>query len=103
MRLYLPNGLSKRPAADLSDVTTAKRTGDPYWDPNEADWLVLPLDREPTKAEAEKIRRRITTADAAEEALLTDIVATRKAAKTKTERILLDAELAKYGEPTVTP
>jgi hypothetical protein len=101
VRLYLPNSILKRAEADLSDITTAKRTGTPYWDPATVDWLVLPLDKEPTKAEADKIRRRITTGDAAEEALVVELVEARNAAKTKAERLLLNAELAKRGEPTV--
>ena len=100
MRLYLPNGMLKRANADLSDLTSSKRTGAPYFEPG--DWLVLPFDKEPTKAEADRIRRRITTADAAEEAAVAALMDDRKAAKTKVEQLVLDAELAKRGQKPPT-
>lgn len=69
MKLYLPNGQLKRVNAPLSDLTSKKRTGDPYWDPAAPDTLVVPFESEPTAAEAEAIRLRLTTATPAEEQL----------------------------------
>ena len=97
MRLYLPDGMLKRPNADLSDITRSKIVGRPYWD---GDWAIFPFDKEPTKAEQDRIRRRLVTVDAADEARLEALSTDRKAAKTKVEKIVLDTELAKYGEPT---
>lgn len=68
MRLYLPNGMLKRPAdTDVSDLTAAKRTGEAYWD--EDDVLVVPFDTEPTTAEQTLIERRLTTDTSVEETL----------------------------------
>lgn len=61
MRFYLPKGMLKRPDADISDLTTAERTGEPYWAPDEVDVLVVPMDREPTADEQAAILQRITT------------------------------------------
>jgi hypothetical protein len=100
MRLYLPAGMLKRSADDLSDLTSATLTAEPYWDPDELDVLVLEFDREPTPPEQAAIRRRLVTADAADEAHLEELRAARATAATPFERLWLDAELAKYGEPT---
>lgn len=60
MRLYLPDDMLKRPAdTDISDLTTARPTDEPYWDPD--DMLVIPLDRQPTQAEKDAITQRLTT------------------------------------------
>lgn len=87
-----------RPAddIDLSDLTASTRTGPAYWE--EGDVLVMPLDPEPTPEEAAKIRRRLVTADAADEQRLYDLLAARASAGSPFERLWLDSELARYGE-----
>ena len=104
MRLYLPNGLAKRAAdaVDISDLTASVRTGEAYWDPDELDVLVIPMDRAPGPVQQEQIRRRLVTADAADEARLNDLLTARAEATTLFERLWLDTELAKYGETEAT-
>lgn len=103
MRLYLPNGMLKRPDADLSDLTASVRTGEPYWDPDELDVLVIPFDRAPGPVQQEKIRRRLVTADAAEEADLYALIADAKDPTAPGwARRALNLELAKYGETEAT-
>lgn len=77
MRFYLPHGMLKRTDVDLSDLTTVKQTGEPRWDPEVPDVLVVPTDREPTKAERAKIKRRLTTVDPLDEDLHTQIANVR--------------------------
>lgn len=85
--------------ADLSDLTTCKRTGPAYWHPDEVDALVVPLDPEPTESEALAIRRRLVSADAADEAHLYELLAAVKDNLTPAwARLTLQAELARYGE-----
>lgn len=98
MRLHLPNGLLKRAAADLSDLTASGRVGDPYWSADEVDVLIIPLDPEPSADEQAAIRRRLVTTDDGDEQRLADLRAARVAASTTFERVWLDTELAKYGE-----
>lgn len=95
MRLHLPGGLLRRPDADLSDITTSKIAGRPYWEPN--DVLVVPFDREPTAAEAVKIRRRLVTVDAADEARLERLLGL-KGSTDPFQREWVATELAGYGE-----
>lgn len=105
MRLYLPNNLLRRPGADLSDVTGSVQTGPAYWDPDAVDVLVVPLDPEPSAVEAEAIRRRLVTADPADEARYVDLLTLRETAAAPFEVIWLDTELSKYEappEPTLT-
>lgn len=98
VRLYLPGGLLKRADADLSDLTTSQRTGDPYWAADEVDVLVVPLSGSPTAAQQKKIRRRLVTIDAADEARLYRLLA--MTASSPIEQEWLDTELARYGEPS---
>jgi hypothetical protein len=99
MRLYLPNGMLKRPDADLSDLTEAQRLGEPDWEPG--DWLVQEFDRPLTEAEQTAIRRRFVTADAADEAHLAELLTARADPTAPTwARLWLDDQLARYGEPT---
>lgn len=83
---------------DLSDLTASVQTGPAYWDPEATvATLVIPFDVEPTAAEAEAIRRRLVTVDAADEARLAQTE--RDAADPNTPswaRSLLRAELARY-------
>lgn len=92
MRLHLPNGLLKRAGTDLSDLTASQRTGVPYFEPD--DWLVVPLDPEPSEVEQTAIRRRLVTVDAEDEARLYRLL--DRAAEVHQE--WLDTELARYGE-----
>lgn len=70
MKAYLPWGQLKRRAdVDLSDLTAAKPTGEPHWDSDEPDVLMLPLSPTPTPAEQVAILRRLTTVNPVEEAL----------------------------------
>jgi hypothetical protein len=102
VRLYLPNGMLKRPNVDLSDLTTATLVSEPHWDPDALDVVVLDFDHEPTPAEKTAIRRRLVTADAADEAHLDELLTARADPATPLwARLWLDAELAKYGEPTI--
>lgn len=100
MRLYLPNGMLKRADADLSDLTASQRTGTAYWDPQQVDVLVIPLDPEPTPEEAEAIRRRLVTADADDEAHLSDLLAARGNATGVIERMWVETMLSRYGVTT---
>lgn len=62
MRVYLPGDMLKRDAdVDLSDLTGCRRAGEPYWDPDELNVLVIPFDREPTQTEQAAITQRLTT------------------------------------------
>ena len=57
-----------RPAdVDVSDLTTAKRTGLPEWVKDGV--LEIPFDRRLSGVEVAAVKLRLTTADAAEEAL----------------------------------
>lgn len=96
MRVYLPNDLLKRADADLSDLTASEQTGEPYWD--EGDMLVIPFDKEPTEAEQEAIRRRLTTLDAEDEARLYTLLNTRESTTSTFEELWLDEQLSRYGE-----
>lgn len=99
MRLHLPGGILKRAAADVSDITSAVRTGECYWDPAELDVLVCPFDPEPTETEQLSIRRRIVTADAADEAHLYELLdAVNDPATPEWARLTLRAQLDRYGE-----
>jgi hypothetical protein len=102
MRLYLPGGLLKRADADLADLTTSERTGEPYWDLEELDVLVVPLCPEPSPDDQAAIRRRLVTADAADEARYTELLSMRDQASTTFERMWIDTELARYGENPTT-
>lgn len=95
MRLHLPHGLLKRAGTDLSDLTASQRTGVPYFEPD--DWLVIPLDPEPSEVEQTAIRRRLVTVDADDEARLYRLLAITPASLFEQE--WLDTELARYGEP----
>lgn len=94
MRIHLPGGLLQRAEADLSDLTASQRTGRCYWEAR--DWLVVPLDPEPSKAEQTAIRRRLVTANAEDEARLVSLLEIDPA--TPFEAAWLSAELARYGE-----
>lgn len=96
MRLYLPNGMLRRPDADLSDLTTSVPAGAPYWDADEVDVLVYPMDPEPSPSEQAAIRRRLVTAHDADETRLHDLIGLRAAAQSPFEAMWLDAELSKY-------
>jgi hypothetical protein len=99
VRFYLPNGLLKRAAADLSDLTASARDGECYWDDVEADVLVCPMDPEPSEAEQAAIRRRMVTADAEDEARLHELLdAVTDPGAPPWARLTLRAELARYGE-----
>ena len=88
-------------AADLSDITDAARSGSAYWSDEEPDALVIPLDREPTEAQARKIRRRLVTADADDEAHLGELVAAHADPQAPAwARLALAAQIADYGEPS---
>lgn len=100
MRLYLPGGLLKRGDACLSDLTTATQTAASYWDPDAVDVLVIPFDVEPTEAEQSAIRHRLVTTDSDDETRYADLLNMRAQASTPFERMWLDTELARYGEPT---
>jgi hypothetical protein len=99
MRLHLPNGMLRRPDADLSDLTASVPAGAPYWDADEVDVLVYPLDPEPSPSEQAAIRLRLVTNDAAEETRVRDLRAALADQTTPAwARLTLQAELAKYGE-----
>lgn len=87
---------------DIADLTTANRTGAAHWvDCDEhapVDCLLVPLDDEPTADQQLAIRRRLVSADAADEAHLYDLLAMRASAATPFERMWLDEQLGKYGE-----
>ena len=100
MRFFLPDGLLKRAGADLSDLTGSQRAGEFRWAPDEPDVLLCPMDPEPTEAEQVAIRRRLVTADAVDEARLYDLIDARAVATSTFERLWLDDQLARYGEPT---
>lgn len=102
MRLYLPNGMLKRAVdeTDLSDLTASQRTGEAYWDPEQVDVLVIPLDPEPTPEEAEAIRRRLVTADPDDEAHLYDLLAARENATGVIEQMWVETMLSRYGVTT---
>ena len=85
---------------DFSDLTDSEQTGPARWHPDTPDALVIPFDHEPTAAEAAAIRRRLITADAAEEAQLYRLLDAHKdPAAPEWAKIILAVELAKYGEP----
>lgn len=70
MKLPLPSGQLKKQVVDdvdMSDLTASKRTGDAYWDPDNV--LVIPFDKEPTAAEQEAIKQRLTSDGSVEEQL----------------------------------
>jgi hypothetical protein len=107
--MRIPDIKPGRPAAqDFSDITSAKVNGEPYWEPG--DTLVLPLDKDPTEAELVKIKRRLRTKDAEEEALVGEWAAKRDELKALTDlpepdRVITDAlilffddKLAQFGE-----
>lgn len=94
MRLYLPHGLLRRPGADFSDLTASTVTAVPFWDPDELDVLVIPFCPDPSPAEQETIRRRLVTADAAEEARYAALL--EMTPSTPFEQMWLEAELARY-------
>lgn len=111
LRLYLPDGLAKRADADVSDLTGCKRVGEQYWEPG--DVLVVPMDKMPPAAERAAIRRRMVTADAADERRLLKLLqaraltgdpgaAARAKARDLFEELWLETELAKYGEPAAS-
>ena len=91
---------------DFSDLTPRPLDGDPQWAADEPDALHLPFDGEPSAAEQVKIRRRLLTADAAEEARVTEMAAARtrlrgvtnKTADQQALLALLNDRLAAYGE-----
>lgn len=84
---------------DLSDLTSARQTEPAYWAPEAVDMLVIPMEPEPTAAEAVAIRRRLVTADAAEEQHLRDLLAAAKDSSAPAwAKATIRAELARYGE-----
>jgi hypothetical protein len=84
---------------DWSDLTDSVQTGPAYWSTEHVDALVVPFDTEPTPAEAKAVRRRLMTADAAEEARVYDLIAAVADNQTPTyARLILQSELARYGE-----
>jgi hypothetical protein len=95
---------------DVSDLTTATRVGEPSWDETEPNTLVLPFDRTLTPVERVKVRRRLITADAAEEQRVTAYADARDSLRgvkglqspwnTVVAAVvaLLDEQLARYGE-----
>lgn len=86
---------------DLTDLTASCRAGAAYWMDGEVDTLIVPLDPEPTEAEAVAIRRRLATTDDADEAHLYELLAAANDPATPTwARASLRAELARYGEST---
>lgn len=102
MRLYLPDGLLQRDAdlTDLADLTGCERDGVAYWPPDELDVLVIPFVTDPTEVEQAAIRRRLVTADAAEEQRYAALLA--MAPSSPFEQMWLDTELAKY-QPRTAP
>lgn len=101
--MILRNVRPKRGAdtIDLTGLTAAQRTGEAYWHPDELDTLVMPLDREPTPAEAKAIRRRLVTEDAADEAHLSELLkGHRDPGAPAWARATLAAEIGHYGEPS---
>jgi hypothetical protein len=78
MRLYLPNGMLKRPEADLSDLTTSRQTGERRWADDEPDVLEIPFDVEPTPTEQAAIELRLTTETPVEETLHARVLAAYK-------------------------
>lgn len=64
-----PNELKRAPDdVDFSDLTDAEQTGPAFWDPEQADALVIPFDPEPSEAEQAAIARRLLSVDDAAEA-----------------------------------
>lgn len=100
--MILPGVTIRRPegadGVDLSDLTDSVRTRPACWAEGELDTLVMPLDPEPSEAEATAIRRRLATVDAADEAWLYSLLDLTPASPF--EERWLAAELAKYGETT---
>jgi hypothetical protein len=100
-----------RPAdQDFSDLTSAVLTGPPAWVPDQTDVLDLPFDKAVTAAQKLRIRRRLVTADTAEEARVTTYAESRVALRALTGLTgvdaivvpvliaMLDERLARYGE-----
>lgn len=86
---------------DLADLTDSIRVGVAYWSRGEVDALVMPLDPEPTEAEARMIRRRLVTADAADERHLGELLSAHADPQAPAwARLALAAEIGRYGEPT---
>lgn len=71
-------GLARPADSDLSDLTTAQRTGPAYWDEGDG-MLVIPFAVEPSLAEQAAIRRRLLTADAVEESTVNSLMQARSA------------------------
>lgn len=83
---------------DWSDLTSAVQVGPAFWHQEVVDALVVPLLPEPSEAEAKAIRRRLVTADAAEEARVKALEADVASTSTpESVRGLIRAELARYG------
>lgn len=103
--------LARSAEQDFSDLTTARLTGEPAWELETTDTLVLPFDRDPTAAEQVRIRRRLVTPDAATEAHVTTLAEGRAALKAlppqsnaalkaivASQVAVLDTLLKPYGE-----
>lgn len=87
----------RRPAdTDMSDLTAAKRDGDPEWVDGD---LVIPFSPEPTPDEQAAIRLRLLTRDAAHEAQVAAMQGVLAAIAGKSDplstglRLLLNAQL----------
>lgn len=95
-----------RPAdpTPIDDITTLPRGDEPArWvtcPDHPSDCLLVPFEVEPSEAEQTAIRRRLVTINAADEQRLYDLLSARETATSTFERLWLDTELARYGEPT---
>ena len=87
--------LARAADVDVSDLTTAKRTGRARWvSPTR---LSIPFDKDPTPAEVAAIRRRLTTATPEEEAL----VASMESSLAEVEAMLSNPNSGQQSPPQI--